>query len=307
MPHPATANLLAAALDAHRRGDLDRCIPLLRQIVQLDPDDPAAAVMLGSLLRSRRLLDESETVLRACIARHPSVAEAHANLGVTLGDQGRNDQAIAYAREAVRLRPDQPLMHSNGSITFGCLNNFIKVNPPLIRLWATVLQRVENSTMVLHCKPGRHWRATLDLFAAAGVDPGRVQYVGYLPAESYFAQYHNLDIALDTTPYAGGTTTCDALFMGVPVVTIRGGTAVGRMGVSILGQIGHDQWVAENGAEYVEIAVSLAADPMALNEIRQALRRRVIESPLMDATGFTAGFEAGLREAWRTVRDAEQL
>ena len=191
-----------------------------------------------------------------------------------------------------------PPSAKRGHVTFGSLNNFLKVNDPLIALWATLLKRVPEAKLLLHSKPGGHWKTTHDKFAAAGVDPRRVSFVGFLPYEHYFRQYHNIDVALDTMPYGGGITTCDALYMGVPVVTRLGATAVGRVGASMLTAVGLDELVAANDGGYVEIAAGLAADRPRLADLRRTLRGRMATSPLMDAAGFTTAVEAAYRRMW---------
>src|SRR5882724_12833656 len=119
-----------------------------------------------------------------------------------------------------------------------------------------------------------------------------------LPGAAYFAKYAQIDIALDPTPWCGGTTTCDALWMGVPVVTLAGRTAVSRGGASILGQLGLTEWVAPDPYHYLQIARSLSADPGQLAQIRSALRNRMRASRLMDGADFTRNFERALREMW---------
>ena len=191
-----------------------------------------------------------------------------------------------------------PPAAKRGHVTFGCLNNFLKVNDPLLALWADLLRRVEGARLLLHSKPGNHWQATLAKFAAAGVDPARVSFVGYMPYDNYFRQYHNLDLALDTMPYGGGITTCDALYMGVPVVTRRGPTAVGRIAASMLTAVGLPDLIADTDADYVELAARLAADRPRLAELRRTLRERMLASPLMDASAFTAAVEVAYEGVW---------
>ncbi len=132
-----------------------------------------------------------------------------------------------------------------------------------------------------------------------GVEPARVQFTGFLGAEAYFHHYRRIDIALDTFPYGGGTTTCDALWMGVPVVSLAGKTAVGRGGLSILSNIGLPELAAGTEDEYVRLASELAADLPRLGNLRSTLRQRMKQSPLMDAPRFTRNVEAAYRQMWR--------
>src|SRR5262249_2790960 len=107
-----------------------------------------------------------------------------------------------------------------------------------------------------------------------------------------------IDIALDPFPYTGGTTTCDALWMGVPVVSLVGKTGVSRSGLSILSNIGHPEWTADSVDRYIDIATALASDPIRLAEIRRTLREQMRSSPLMDAVGFTRNVESAYRTMW---------
>jgi predicted O-linked N-acetylglucosamine transferase (SPINDLY family) len=186
----------------------------------------------------------------------------------------------------------------DGFITFGCLNDFSKVSDLSLSMWTQILRTLPSSRLVIHALPGRHRNRVTK--AMAGVDHSRVEFVGRLPMGEYFRQYQRIDIALDPTPWPGGTTTCDALWMGVPVVSMMGKTAVSRGGLSILSQIGHPELVARDPAQYVHIATSLAQDKLRLAEFRQTLREAMLRSPLMDAIGFTRDFESILRAMWRS-------
>ena len=115
----------------------------------------------------------------------------------------------------------------------------------------------------------------------------------------YFALYRQIDIGLDPFPCNGGTTTCDALWMGVPVVTLAGRTAVGRGGVSVLRNVGLPELIAETPEQYVQIAAALAGDLPRLAELRRTLRERMRASPLMDAPRFARNVEAAYRQMWR--------
>ena len=119
------------------------------------------------------------------------------------------------------------------------------------------------------------------------------------PRRRYFGIYERIDVALDPFPYGGGTTTCDALWMGVPVVSLAGQTAVGRGGLSILSNVGLPELVAADAEQYVRIAVELAHDLSRLSELRATLRDRMQASPLMDAPRFARNVEAAYREMWR--------
>lgn len=187
----------------------------------------------------------------------------------------------------------------SGHITFGSLNNFCKVSRPAMETWAKILLALPTSRLILHAHEGVHRRRTKDFFASLGVSPDRIEFVGFEPMERYLKQYHRIDIALDSFPYAGGTTTFDALWMGTPVVTLNGQTAVGRGGVSILSNLGLAEFVAADQEKYIEIALQLASDPDALKALRRSLRQRMCQSPLMDAGQFARDIETAYKKMWQ--------
>jgi protein O-GlcNAc transferase len=187
----------------------------------------------------------------------------------------------------------------NGLITFACLNNFCKITPDTVRTWAKLLKRVPRARLLLHAAPGSHRQALTNELSQGGVDPNRLQFLDRLPLSDYLRQYEQIDIALDPFPYVGGTTTCDALWMGVPVVTLRGSTAVARGGGSILSNIGLSELIAESPEQYIQIATDLANDLPRLSRLRSQLREQMLRSPLMDAPQFARDMEAIYRRIWR--------
>jgi predicted O-linked N-acetylglucosamine transferase (SPINDLY family) len=193
-----------------------------------------------------------------------------------------------------------PAQGSGGAVTFGCLNNFCKVSPAALDSWAHVLAAVPGSKLLLHAPAGADPRAVQEHFSAAGVDPGRVQFIGQQSWAQYVATYQRIDIALDPFPYNGGVTTADALWMGVPVVTLVGQTAVGRAGFSQLTNLGLTELVAHTKEEFFAIATKLAGDLPRLSELRQGLRARMRQSPLCDAKGFARDIEAAYRQMWQS-------
>jgi predicted O-linked N-acetylglucosamine transferase (SPINDLY family) len=186
-----------------------------------------------------------------------------------------------------------------GRITLGCLNNFAKVSQNTLEIWSRLLHRIPDSRMLLHSFPGSHRQRVVGYLNDCGIAADRLEIVGKVPARDYFNNYHRIDIALDPFPYPGGTTTCDTLWMGVPVVTLAGRTAIGRAGVSILSNIGHAELVAENAEHYIQIAVDLAGDLPRLAQMRATLREQMRNSPLMDEKGYARGVEAAYRTMWR--------
>jgi predicted O-linked N-acetylglucosamine transferase (SPINDLY family) len=186
-----------------------------------------------------------------------------------------------------------------GPFTFGCLNNFCKVTPPALAAWSRLLQVMPDARLLLYARAGSHRDRVRGVLAERGISSERLAFVDFLPLEEYFGVYQQIDVALDTFPYGGGTTTCDALWMGVPVVSLAGQTAVGRGGVSILSNVGLPELVAHDAEQYVRIAVDLANDLPRLSQLRATLRNRMQASPLMNAPRFARNVEAAYREMWR--------
>ena len=186
-----------------------------------------------------------------------------------------------------------------GFVTFGCLNNFCKISAGALAVWAEILRAVPHSQLLLHAHEGSHRQELQGRLAREGIAAGRVRFAGKTSVEAYFELYQQIDIALDPFPYNGGTTTCDTLWMGVPVVSLAGQTGVGRAGLSILSNIGLPELVARSEVEYVRIAVALAEDIGRLGALRATLRGRMERSPLMDAPRFARGVEAAYRQMWR--------
>jgi protein O-GlcNAc transferase len=188
----------------------------------------------------------------------------------------------------------------NGFVTFGSYNNLPKLSDRCINLWAKVLNAVPNSELILKAlsfSDEGTKKQVLNRFAKAGVAPQRIKLLGpTVPITSFLAEYGRIDIALDTLPYNGGTTSCDALWMGVPVVTLAGQHFFERMGSSILTTLGRPEWVANDENRYVEIAVELAADFTSLASLRGGLRNQMQQSPLCDAQEFTRELESLYRD-----------
>lgn len=187
---------------------------------------------------------------------------------------------------------------SAGHVTFGCFNNFSKVSGAAMALWARIMAGMPGSRLILHGHAGSHQEDVRRVFARAGVGPERIEFVGFVPTHDYLRQHHRVDVALDPFPYAGGTTTCDALWMGVPVVTLAGRTAVGRAGVSLLSNLGLPALIARTPDEYMSIVNGLCTDLPSLAQLRARLRPQMLASPLMDARRFAADMEAAYGAMW---------
>lgn len=190
----------------------------------------------------------------------------------------------------------------NGHVTFGCFGRVDKMLPEVIALWARVLLAVPGARLLLKSggfdvMPARERIA--DDFAARGVADERITFRGPSSHEAMLLEYGGVDIALDTFPYNGGATTCDALWMGVPVITLAGETMIARQGASLLSAAGHPEWITRNPDEYVAIASDVASDVQRLADVRAALRPQLSVSPLCDGAGFAGDLLDLLRGAWQ--------
>lgn len=190
-----------------------------------------------------------------------------------------------------------------GHITFGSFNNFNKLSDATLRAWAALLAATPGARLVLRSSGSYHDGVIETLEArliAAGIDLGRVRIDGRIA--SYLAHlnsYGEIDIALDPFPYNGGTTTVEALYMGVPVLVRAGDRYVAHMGESILHNAGLAGWIAPNETAYAALGARLASDLPALAALRAGLRAQMLASPLFDAPRFARNFEAALRGMWR--------
>lgn len=187
---------------------------------------------------------------------------------------------------------------ANGYPTFGCLNNFCKINDTVVALWARVLLAAPRSRMLLLAPESRRRSAILQRFAHAGVEAERIIFVDRQSRQNYLETYGRIDLGLDTFPYNGHTTSLDSYWMGVPVVSLVGHGSVGRAGWSQLSNLGLAELAARTDGEFVNIAATLAGDLPRLAALRNGLRERMRHSPLMDASGFTEGIEAAYRMMW---------
>ena len=209
----------------------------------------------------------------------------------------RNYLCYAPMGDAPEVSP--PPCLSGGAITFGCLNNFMKCSAVSLDLWARILLSVPKSRLILHAKPGRHLDRVRERFERGGVSPSRLEFVGKQDWPQYIQTYARIDIALDPFPYNGGITTCEALWMGVPVITLSGKTAVGRVGRSILSNVGLPEMIAPSPEQYLQLAVDLANNHDRLKQLRAELRPRLQGSPLMDGPQLARDIESVYRNAWR--------
>lgn len=227
------------------------------------------------------------------------------------------DQDAFYTEKLIRLPkgflcfrpPDEtsalPILPAerSGYATFGSFNNMAKTNTLVIQRWSEILRALPTSRLILKNKSLRD-SATQhryqNIFAQHGISQDRIKLIGWLDSKAdHLGLYNEIDIAFDTFPYNGTTTTCEALWSGVPVITLAGDRHAGRVGVSLLNQVGLAEFIAKTPDEYVETAVRLASNVAKLEELRTGLRERLAESPLCDAKAFTHDLEAAYREMWR--------
>ncbi len=186
-----------------------------------------------------------------------------------------------------------------GHVTFGSLNNFCKVNTSVLECWARLLAGTPASRLLMLCPEGDCRSRVIGMFDAHAVAADRIEFVTFRAWEDYVRLYQHIDISLDSFPCNGMTTTCHALWMGVPVITLNGATPFSRAGLSILTTIGMREWVGDNKERYVRIAGELASDIPRLVETRATLRERMRSSPLMDAPRFARNVEDAFRTMWR--------
>jgi predicted O-linked N-acetylglucosamine transferase (SPINDLY family) len=195
--------------------------------------------------------------------------------------------------------PEGPLPAlANGSITFGCQNSPRKLHAGVLALWARVLREVPGSRLFLHL-PEYAREAVLQMLASEGIQAERVEFGGRVSRREYLERYQRIDIALDTFPYAGGTTSLDALWMGVPVITLSGARPVQRAGVSLAMNLGLPELIATSEPDFVDKAAELARDLGRLSRLRSELRTRLVASPVGDTARFARDLEAAYRGAWR--------
>jgi predicted O-linked N-acetylglucosamine transferase (SPINDLY family) len=191
-----------------------------------------------------------------------------------------------------------------GYLCFGSFNQLQKLSPEILAAWGRILADTPGSRLLLKTAAFNDPRARgrmIESFERMGVESERVMIRGGTAGRhEHLALYNEIDIALDTYPYNGATTTCEASWMGVPVITLAGETHASRMGASILTALDLTELVTHSVDDYVAAACRLARARASLAELHAGLRRRFIDSPLRDESGFTRSFEQTLRSAWHT-------
>jgi protein O-GlcNAc transferase len=192
-----------------------------------------------------------------------------------------------------------PPSQASGYVTFGSFNALAKITAQVVEAWAEILRLVPGSRLLMLTVPeGRTRTRLLDAFARHGVAQTQVKFIGRLPFAQFLAAHAKADIALDPFPFCGTTTTCHSLWMGVPLITLAGKSHASRVGVSILSNLGLNELIAENEAQYVTRAITLARDPPRLRELRMRMRERVLASPLADGRRLTRFLEDAYCRMW---------
>jgi predicted O-linked N-acetylglucosamine transferase (SPINDLY family) len=187
----------------------------------------------------------------------------------------------------------------NGHITFGSFNNFNKLSATCIELWARILCAVPGSRLLMVTVPeGQARSALIDRFASLGVAADRLTLHGKLPSVDFYALFRKTDIAFDPFPMTGGTTTCETLWMAVPVIVRVGDRYRSRLGLSFLTAAGYPEFAVTSNDAYFELAVRLASDIPALADLHAGMRARIAASPLIDAARFARNLESLYRQMW---------
>jgi protein O-GlcNAc transferase len=190
------------------------------------------------------------------------------------------------------------------TITFGSFNAYAKLSPDVFTLWTSILQATPNSRLVIktqNLSDNKLRDYVFDKFTKKGIDQHRIELLSWAPStREHLKTYSKVDIGLDTYPYNGTTTTCEAMWMGVPVVTLAGNTHASRVGVSLLSNIGLQELVANTNQEYIDKAVNLSKDLKGLQSLRRGLRDMMKNSPVCDAIRFVGNLEMFYRKMWDT-------
>jgi protein O-GlcNAc transferase len=215
---------------------------------------------------------------------------------------------FCYAPPDYAPEPVDPPSLKRGYATFGSFNNVAKIGAEVIKLWAAVLDASPGSRLLLKWRSFDNEqvrRRVSNDFGAAGIAPERLELRGLSPHADMLAQYGDIDIALDPFPFGGGLTTCEALWMGIPVLTWPGDRPASRQSSGFLDLLGMSDCVAHSAVQYVRCATDLAANPHRLTALRHTLRARMTGSPLCDGAQFTPTLEAAFRKMWDRWRLGE--
>lgn len=215
---------------------------------------------------------------------------------------------LCFTEPKVEVAVNELPALSNGFITFGCTNNLLKINAAVVDLWSEILQSIPGSRLLFQTKQFSsdvRRKQVLSDFVARGVKPEQLLLEPPAPRLEYFKTYGRIDICLDPFPYPGGTTTAEALWMGVPVLTLDGNTFLSKQGAGILSAVGLEQWIAKDRGDYLSRAIEFASDVDELVRVRAGLRQMALASPLFDAPRFARHFEDALWNMWLAQHESE--
>lgn len=207
---------------------------------------------------------------------------------------------MAYQQPGESPAVVAPPSLAKGYVTFGSFNTLPKIGPQVIAVWAQILRALPTARLMILTVPEGSARARLaQAFAAHGIGPERLELIARLPSRQFLEAHQRADIALDPFPYNGTTTTCQTLWMGVPLITLAGSSHVSRVGVSMLSNLGLERLIARDPQEYVSLAVALAEDHQELAVLRAGLRERMLASPNTDGARLTRFLEAAYAKMWK--------
>lgn len=235
----------------------------------------------------------------ADVATLPKVAQQRFTEKIALLPHTR----LCFAQPDVTIEVNTLPALSRGYLTLGCFQNFTKVSDAVLALWAQVMQEIPDAQLRWQCKAfsdSQIQQLALDKLAQHGISSARCQLFGKTTREAYLAAHHEIDFILDSFPFTGGTTTCEALWMGVPTLTLTGNTMIACQGASLLHAVGLENWVVNTQADYVNQAMYWAKHLNHLASLRQQLRQQVQASPLMQGAQFAQDFETLLFDLWHT-------
>lgn len=217
---------------------------------------------------------------------------------------------LCYQAPSDIPEPGPSPAQQHGIVTFGSFNNHVKISPFTVKLWSRILHRIDSARLVLKSSfpsDAIIKKRLIQAFESEGISAERIRLIDRLSLSEHFRAYHQIDIALDTAPYNGTTTTCEALYMGVPVLALEGRTHASRVSAGILAQIGLTDWIASTPDDYVDLAIQKASDIDGLATLRSQLRGRMQRSLLMDAQRFTAAMQDAFRWMWSAYCDRERV
>lgn len=212
------------------------------------------------------------------------------------------DTRLCFSEPEITMEIAQLPAIKNGYVTLGCYQQLAKVGSAVMELWGKVMQAIPSARLRWQCKSfidESIIAAVKQRLQRSGVDIERISLLGQVSRETYFASYAEVDMNLDTFPFTGGTTTCDALWMGVPTLTLIGNTMIARQGASLMTAAGLLDWVAANQTEYIAKVIAFSNDLIGLATLRSGLRARLKTSPLFDGARFAGHFETALQELWQ--------